>query len=401
MLDQETEQIIALLISRTIGPGDHQTLQDTLDADIPPGVKTFLAAEILHRLREKLEPSGTISSSPEAFQLKERSLRQSALRHQFSREDFIVAMENAVHFLVNYLCRPQWTLKEFLLDGRETVSREALVSKLSFLQDYPYYRILISKILQAKGWSSITSDQLQSLLSSIDLQYHKGLNGNEIASLASPLFSLLSLRSDPPSHRLPYKALLVYLADKSMQSTGDYLEKVCRVRNTSEISMQEFAGILQDMPEGYEPPPVEIPAPSSPPTAGEQEDRPPEDPARPETVDKSAGTDPELPPQKRNIALSLTFAGLREKPVASPRASVNSLISPDLRTLFVKELFSNDPAYYGAIVATLDATTEWKDAEAYMSRFCEINELDPETHEVAQFMDIVRQRFMTESPGNA
>ncbi|GEM_PF-6318618 len=391
MLDQEIEEIIALLIRRTIATREHYTLQEILDADIPPGIKTFLAADIVQRFRQEM----TSASRNEAH--------QRSLEYRFSREDFLIALDNAVHFLVNYLCRPQWTLQEFLLDGGETATDTKLVSKLSSLYDYDYYCTLLVKVLEAKGWREISRDRLRHMLSSIDEGYLKGMKSADIASLASPMFSFLSLRNSPSSNRIPYRALIVFLADKAKHTAGDYLEKVCQVRNTPEISLQEFAEVLQDMPEGYEP----LPAGESVARVSTNEEELPEvsDGAETSTEEESKEptTEPSSPPhiQKRNLALSLTFAGLIEKPQVSTRISVNSFISPDLRTLFVKELFNNDPAYYSAIVATLDATAGWKDAESYMTRFCEINELDPSGHEIAQFMEIVRQRFLTESPGNA
>ncbi len=404
MLDQEIEEIIALLLGRTIGAREHQTLQDVLDADIPAGVKTFLAADILQHLRGELDPSPhfarVVSSSPETVQQRESFLRRSALQYRFPREDFLVALDNAVHFLVNYLCRPRWTLQEFLLDGSETVSKEKLLSKLSFLNDYEYYRVLVRKILDAKGWQEISRERLHSMLSSIDEGYLRGMNGKDIASLTSPMFSFFSLRNVSSPGRIPYKALFVFLIDKNMPSTSDYLEKMCRVRNANEISMQEFADILQDMPAGYEAASTET---SSVPSPIEEKKIEPveENPTNVNEATEQHSPEPVVPaPAKRNIALSLTFAGLTEKPPVATRVSVNSLISPELRSLFVKEVFSNDPTYYSAIVATLDATSDWKAAESYMTRFCEINELDPQGHEVGQFMEIIRQRFLTES-GNA
>lgn len=406
MLEQEIDIIIARLAERTIGTQTHFTLGQTLASDIPDGIKSYFRCEAMRWLQQDIEPSLHFArvnmSTSRVHRAREVFLRVCASEYIFPRNEFLATLDNGVHFLTNYLCRPQWTLTEFVFGRETTLGGDHILSKLEYLDDYPHYKTLIKGILERKGWSRVDLEQFQSLLNKIDRHYVQQHTGRELAELTAPVFRFLSLTHSSTSDRIPIKPILVFFSDKSEHRIKEYIENICHVRSTAEISLAELREILDDMP------PVPADATEVITTTTQANESTVELHSDASSADESSVTGTASPPggaeeipqinpgSRRNLALSLTFAGLADKTTAPVLPELHSIISSELRELFINELFGNDAAYYDAIVATLNATLHWREASLYLNEFYDINNLNPQTDEVMQFTEIVRQRYAAE-----
>jgi hypothetical protein len=97
---------------------------------------------------------------------------------------------------------------------------------------------------------------------------------------------------------------------------------------------------------------------------------------------------------KVNIALSLTFAGLRANTGARPRLpDINTLIQPELRDRFIAQVFKGDAAHYAGALVMLDSLKTWRDAEAYLEELYRINNFDPQAADAVEFSSAVRKRY--------
>ncbi len=399
MLEREIEIIIARLAERTIGAQTHYTLGQALASGIPNGIKNYFQSEVMGWLLQDLDPSLHFArvnmTASRVHRAREAFLHVCASEYMFPRNEFLGTLENSVHFLTNYLCRPQWTLTEFMFGKGTALSREQLLSKLEYLDDYPHYKTLIKGILERKGWASIDREQFRSLLGKIDRHYLQQHAGRELAELIEPVFHFLSLADTPPTGRIPIKPVLVFFSDKSEHGLKEYIENTCHIRNAVDISLAELRDILEDMPAlpaTMAEPDREVP-PEQPITGTPYSEESPQATVPPE----AAGHIPQSSTETgRNLALSLTFAGLSVKPTEPPLPELQTIISSDLRELFINELFGNDASYYEAIITTLNATPHWKEASLYLNEFYEINNLNPQTDEVMQFTETIRQRYATE-----
>lgn len=399
MLEREVEIIIARLADRTIGTQTHFTLSQVLTSDIPNGIKSYFQSEVMRWLLQDLDPSLHFArvnmTAPPVHRAREAFLRVCASEYMFPRNEFLATLENSVHFLTNYLCRPQWTLTEFVFGKETTLSREQLLSKLEYLDDYLHYKTLIKGILERKGWAGIDGDQFRSLLGKIDRHYIQQHAGRELAELIEPVFHFLSLAGPSPTGRIPVKPVLVFFSDKSEHGLKEYIENTCRIRNAAEISLAELRDILEDMPAlpaTTAEPVHEVPL-EQPITATAYSEERPQAPAPAEVTGHIPQSSSET---SRSLALSLTFAGLSVKPTDPPLPELQTIVSSDLRDLFINELFGSDASYYEAIITTLNATPHWKEASLYLNEFYEINNLNPQTDEAMQFTETIRQRYATE-----
>lgn len=436
MLERETESIIATLIARTIGTQESVQLRDALAADLPRGIKAYLRAETVRWLAEDLFAAPRFShidlSAPGNRRIARSFLLSMADSYTFQRTEFLGLLDNAVHFLENYLCRPQWTIENFAFERAEVMPVEKILDKLECTAEYAYFKTLIGKFAGKRGWNEISRGNFRDLLIAIDDQIVKQHDARELSLLAKPVFDFILLRDTPPDAGIPLKPVLVFFDDKGMKILRDYIESICKIRGREEITLDELTALVEDLylgqgdqaPEspaespadaGDAPPAAAAAAPGrveSPPVItfitdepdGSLEEPPPtdgdhdraEEPRRPERRDNPAHSH-----DSRNIPLSLTFAGLPQTRTPDPSlADLRELITGHLRTRFVKHVFARNEEHYDQVIAALNESPTWKDASILLIRLYREISLDPFDADVVEFTDSIHRRYMNaESEG--
>jgi len=399
MLERETELIIQTVASRTIGSQESIVLQEVIMADIPRGVKAYLRAEVVRWIERDFDNAPSLRNvnrnATGVQKLTKHFLRGLADNYTFPREEYLTMVDNAVHFLENYLCRPQWTLASFVYQDTTSVGVSDIIAKLDHFADYAYLPTLLERALQSRTDDIIGIEEFKTLLTKIDDQVVRQHSAMELAALAKPIYDFLLLTDTPANIPVPIKPILVFLDDKKMRIMREYIENICQIRNTEELTLNDFAELIEDLYLGQAKarqqamdvrPRIEELSPSP---ATREPDTPP-----------AAGDQP----TQKNIPLSLTFAGLRNRPdhAAKPQASLpdlNTTISFELRDRLTKNVFMGDSEYYRTIVSALNSLRTWTEASAYLDQLCEINDLDPSTPELKELSKTVRSRFTQE--GNA
>ena len=397
MLERETDLIIQTIIARTIGSKESITLREFLEADVPAGIKVYTAAEVTHWLTRDLQASPSFArldrTSSIASQLSKSFLRALALSYVFPRQELLTMVDNAVHFLENFLCRPQWTLEHFMFEQKNVMPVDIVCSKLEYVVEYTYFKKLLERVLRQRGREEVTSGDFRELLMKIDDQVVKQHNPRELAQLLKPMFDFLHLSAAPLDAPIPLKPILVFFDDKKMKILREYIEEICRVREKSEISQHELTGLIEDLYLGQPDQASETPAPAVPPP-------PPSPPERESQERPTAETAARADRSTQNIALSLTFSGMQESksPPPPPLPDLNEFIPAEQRATFIRKIFRKDEEYYTGIIASLNGFRTWKDATQYLTQLFEINGLDPYAPEVVEFTDAVQRRFQTEKP---
>ena len=411
MLERETDIIIQILTERTIGSARSLALKDALATDIPRAVKKYLQCEVARLMHEDLRNASHFSNLkftvPVVHQLTKSYVYTLAPEYIFSREEFAAILENAVHFVENYLCRPQWTLEHFIFEKSERVTLMKMQNSLEYLTEYPYYGKLIEGFARQKGWQEISIGEFRSLLSRIDEQVVKQHSARELSQLTRTIYEFLLLQSDIAGKPIPIKPLMVFLEDKRMNPLKEYIERICRIRNTEQLSIEELANILEDSysrTTGNS-----LPDERSNVTT----EHPVEDQASPlQPIEAKAITSRMESPtpaidapqvgsavpasDRRNIALSLTFSGMTESSKPFPPSSLQELksaISEEQRGRFIKTIFKEDEAYYNVVMQSLNGMTSWKDTSLYLQMFYQTSGLDPYFPDVVEFTDVIQLRY--------
>ncbi len=421
MLEQETETIKQVLADRTIGPRRAIIVHEIEEADIPRGIKAYLLAEVMQWLRQDLRSTRSFSrldiESPGTVRIEHAFLRTLARAYVFPREEFLLVLDNAVHFLENYLCRPRWTLQHFVFEEKERVPLEEARARFAYIAEYEYLPRLIDLAAQRKGWTELHAPDFQHLVSRIDDEVVNQHSPRELAGLAMPIFEFLRLASEPAEDTIPVKPLLVFFADKSMTFLQEYIENICRIRNQDRISQLGLAELTDDLYQGGGKPDYSAPSHrdrvAGEPTPALPDTPPPELPSAPVTVpapetyqEKPSDTSPPAESQPRqeppprtpvrphtplNPALSLTFSGMKESGPTLP--DINTLIDERQRDRFIRKIFLKNEIHYLEVIGALNAARTWKDASLYLNRFFEINDLNPFADEVIEFTDVIEKRF--------
>jgi hypothetical protein len=263
MLEHETESILKTLGGRTIGDRDSVLLREILAADIPRGIKTYIQAETVRSLETELFALPQFSRVDREAAGVHRHARAfiaaMCALYRFPREEYFALLENAVHFLENYLCRPQWTIENFIFESGGRMSAQDVIAKLECTVDYAYFRTLIQKILQRRAARNVSPEEFRSMLVRIDDQIVKQHNARELALLAKPIFDFLLLRDTPPDISIPLKPILVFFEDKKMNILRDYIESISRIRQRTEITLDELTTLVEDLYLGQAAPPVPPP----------------------------------------------------------------------------------------------------------------------------------------------
>ena len=398
-LEQETDTILRVLAEKTIGGHNSYRLDALNVADIPAGIKAFFKAEIRRRLTGDLEKSswfnGIRQSDAGSARVAQTLIVSLTDAYQVSRHDFLDTLDLAVHFVGNYLCRPQWTLENFLFDRALRISVTALLDGLAWVSDYRYLGELAWRTLQRRGLGEIERKDFQVLIARIDEEVVRQHNARELAALMRPLFTFFQIGSTQPDGAIPFEAVQAFFDDKKLHILKEYVRGVCHLRNKTHVTLDELAQLIEDLSE------------AKPATNTSQE--PVSVPPLPVTAAPPAAAEPELdasPPiqhdptviaggqQKVNIALSLTFAGLRGSLVPrAPLPALSALIQPEQRDRFITQLFKGDAAQYAGALVILDSLKSWHDAETYLAELSRTNNLDPQATDVAEFSEAIRRRY--------
>ena len=96
---------------------------------------------------------------------------------------------------------------------------------------------------------------------------------------------------------------------------------------------------------------------------------------------------------RRNLALSLTSAGMKREP-AAPVPNLRNTITEEQRARLLPAIFRNDPLYFDETINALGAMHSWPDAARYLTDFLEINRLNPYAKDVLEFTELIRRWFV-------
>jgi hypothetical protein len=397
MLEREIELVIDRITERTISRRDAIMLREVLASDIPRPVKVYLRSEVVRWLHADLRSApryGRVNrNAPGLEQLTLAFLRSLADAYQFSRTDFISIIDDAVHFVQSYACRPQWTLQNFVFDRATVLPVDEVLARLEYTYDYAYFKRLIARVIAQWKWREVRLDDFRLLVTRIDAQIVKQHSPEELAMLTKPIYDFVT-QSDSSAHRaITVEPLLVFFEDKHLLNLKGHIEAVCRIRGRSELTMSELGTFIGDValksPEGTITPDRETlygaPEGGSPEGEGISE-------AQMTIVDAEIAAGGGADAQESDP--------LADTPTAPPLPApglpdLAKMIPSKSRTKFIRKIFKKDGDYYSAVIAELNAAATWQDASAYLRDFFALNKLDPFAEVVVEFTDFVHSRYGT------
>ncbi len=241
MLERETELIKQIIVESTINGRDAVKLNEIVAAELPRGVKSFMTSQVMTLVEADLR------KSPLLAQITKGVVRSLAMESVLSRDEFLKLTEDTVHFLENYLCRPQWTLNNVMFEKSQTIAADEIMRKLELAVEYSYFRILIERHVLRNGVATIAAEEFKALVGKIDQEVVGKHTARELALLAKPIYDFLLFGNASMDLPVPLSAILLFFEDKGMTKEKNHIERMYKVRSRTQISMNELIGILEDL----------------------------------------------------------------------------------------------------------------------------------------------------------
>ena len=377
MFEKETEQLIGIIRQTSIGDAKAVSLRAIFESKLPSGVKVFFRADVERVLDEERTKEPRISKFnyevPEIQMLQEQI--DGVLVHNFifTKSDFEATLDTCVHFLLNFLCRPQWTLASFLFEDSAKVSTRQILKKLRYCKEYEYFGDILHRYIQQRTIAELTVEEGKALLEKIDAEVVKDHSSIELAQMIKPLFDFVafarSAELETPSKTIPTRALMYFFEDKKMPAIHDRFSYERETNNVREMNFSQIANIIEKVRTQNES--AHIFDEESDPFAAS---------------DDFTLEAPIVSPSHRQT--SFPFPKISEPPKPLP-----PLFTLEEERSIVKNVFhQNEEQFHTAVKEALSAQS-WDDAAPTIDHFFLMNDVEPFTKEAILFTNRLQNRF--------
>lgn len=382
MYEKEIERLNKLTIIRTIGTAERITLKEVLAAEIPLPLRNLIRVDVEQKLQEELRNNFINSrfdfSHPEVISLQNRMNSILVLNYSFNRHEYLELVHDAIHLLLNYLMRPQWTLRSYIFDNTTQVSSEVILKAFRNFCVYEYLKELIVRIIQEKNIKLMTMNEFQSLIWKCDREFIRRKDGYQLAQITLAIYDFINYGNRETKSTVPTKGLIKYFDDKGMRKVVDRLQIELH-RNVFEISFDELCLLLEDLRKTYDGFEFESSSQKIPHEIVETEP-PQETPVVTITIDESEVVE-------NNKAVS---EQLSTKPQLPP---LEQFFDDDERKRFIKKIFRKNEKDFIDALSDINNMTSWKEASKYVDEIYILNEVDLYSAEATRFTEITYNRF--------
>jgi hypothetical protein len=413
IFESEIELIMNAVRSRTIGEAESIRLKDILAAGLHPAVSAYFKARVQQMLQQERQTEVRSKkfpyALPEVVRLQEQIDLLLVHHYQFGQHDFALMLDHAVHFQFNFLCRPQWTLLNFIFENQRRRPTSDIRRKLRYCVDYAYYSEIIKRYIEDRGLAELTYEEFSELLQKIDYEIVSRHSSVELALMTRPI--LRFIESAQPSQpgkladaTIPINAAIVFFEDKKLLEIKNRLEAERDGKNVSDLSLRQLANVIERVRTGNNEAEVEFP-----------EEHPEEEKTRrEEEVQQGSIGVPDDTPKTAKPPVKV-FSDFEEDeafvapetPSAEPVAeelegiaptgdlvNLHSLFSPSEEKTFIKKIFRKDELLFRESLDQLNRMTDWKEASQYLQQIYITNDIDPFSEVAILFTDKVQRRFL-------
>lgn len=417
IFEAEIEIIMNTVRARTIGEEESIRLRDILASSIHPAIKAYFKAEVEQMLTQERQAETRSKkfpySLPEITQLQQQMDLVLVRHYQFGQHDFDGLLDHAVHFQFNFLCRPQWTLLNFLFENQRKRSSSEILRKLQYCIDYVYFSEIIKRYIEQRGLAELTFEEFSTLLEKIDNEIIATHSSAEFALIARPMLSFIDAgqpvpRSTTTEPTIPINAAIVFFEDKRLDDIKTRLESERDKNHRNDITLQQLADFIEKVRTGNEEAVAAPIAPqlSSQPSNGDEDKK--KITLIGGTGKQSTATLIKKPPVKVFSDFEEDFASVTAikppqevKPVEIVQKEVVKQESEELLSLFseseqkafVKKLFNKEEDDFLLALTDLSKIEDWKQASLYLEQLFVANDVDPFCEEAILFTDKIQSRY--------
>jgi hypothetical protein len=416
IFESEIELIMNAVRARTIGEAESIRLRDILHADLHPALKAYFKSRVWQMLqqerqtevRSKKLPYGL----PEIMRLQDQIDILLVYNYVFGQHDFTLMLDHAVHFQFNFLCRPQWTLLNFIFENQRRRPTSDIRRKLEYLVDYAYYAEIIKRYIDERGLAELTYEEFSELLEKLDQEIVARHSSVELALMTRPIVRFIDTAREPVKRSLadstiPMNAAIVFFEDKKLNDIKERLEADRDGKAMTEVSLQQLANVIEKVRTGNDAaeavfpdehpealPPGAIPADAKPQVEVQQEKTKPPVKVFSDFEEDIPVVTPEVARIQETVGVPITTDGSSDALV-----NLQSLFSPSEEKTFIKKVFNKDELLFREALDRLNQMADWRDASKYLQEMYITSDVDPFSEEAIMFTDKVQRRFLPVEEG--
>lgn len=383
IFESEISAIMNTVRARTIGEEDDVRLKVILGAGIHPAIKAYCKSEVERLLQQERTREVRSARFPYGLPEVQGLQRQIDLilvnQYEFGRQEFEAILDESVHFIFNYLCRPRWTLQEFIFENRRTVSLGEILRKLKYCVEYRYFAEIFRRYVSERGLAEVGYEEFKSLMARIDTEVMARYSGRQLAAVLQPLVDFIRIgipetRVTETGPVIPINAAIVFFEDKRMAELQARLEIARDREGIAEVSLADLSVLIRDArgetdaEELIAAPPIPVPVLEQEIPAGPSE---PEPVAAPEPVITTSRTP------------------------SAPVIDIYSLFSVKEQKMFVRKIFKKDEVEFRNALDRLNGLPTWEQAALVLDKVFSSQNVDPFSKEAVLFTDKVFSRYST------
>ena len=397
MFETEIDAIINTVRAMTIGEQESIELRHLLTARIHPAIKAYFRAEIGRQLNaersKELRSRRFPYAHPEVVSLQQQIDLLLMQHYPFTQSEFDALLDEAVHFEFNYLCRPQWTLLNFVIGDQRRVSASSIEKRLKYCVDYTYFPELVQRYMIDHGLAEVTYEEFKSLIERIDsavIDQHSSL---ELAHMTRALFDFVESGKMVPQtefeqQTLPINAAIVFYEDKHLNDIRVRLEFERDHNRILQLTIERLADIIEIVRTGNEEASAQQ-SDESMDSSGEEQS------AQREILPAPVQTEPSNEPGKPIV---LVFGGDHDEQYlpstpGTKQKEILDLFTKDERKNIITKLFDNDEPGFLAATMEMSLMESWDEVALHLDTIFIANEADPFCKEAVVFTDKLFAHF--------
>lgn len=370
MFENDIDRINRLIIKSTIGNSDKISVKEILASEIPLVLRTLIRVDVEQKLHEELQNIHIHSrfdfSHPEVVSLQNQMNSFLVLNYYFEKDEYSELVNDSVHLMLNYLIRPQWTLKNFIFDKTNQVSSDEIFRALKHFGAFEYLKEIIKRILIERNIKLIDKEEFKKLIWKCDKEFIRRKDGHQLAQITKAIYDFVNYGKGNLQKTLPTKGLIKFFEDKGLTMVIERLSIELQ-RNVQEISYEDLSLILEDLRRNK----------------GSFE---PEYLLAKEIKQQSSSMEPLLTTTEQT-------SNETQYKKDSELEPLEKLISESDHRRFLKKIFKKDEDVYNQAIAELNKMTSWKQSSVYIDEIFILNEIDPYIPEAVRFTEVVYKRF--------
>ncbi|MBL7960891.1 hypothetical protein JNL27_11700 [bacterium] len=349
----------------------------------------------------------------------------------FSRAKLHRVMEQAVKLQSNFLIQPQRTMVQFIYRDEDVITPAEVMDSMKYFLDYEYYYQALEQFFKNNKMETISRTKFKSFIQQLDEKALSQDKAGAALSMAQVIVGFLNLGRDQQSDNLDTEILINAYQDRNLPDFVNAM-KNAQSKGKDKIPVSQLAVMLKSFLEtGDIEPKIVKEAPKAAEVKYEEkkevvstknlsnlvsqiEDIKEEDQAadvssffeEEEEDDIVLPVQPPMPEVKPTVkpAVPAAAAGAdtatqlaehlaRQMGQAEVLDDLNKLIEDKDKKLYIKKLFKKKDKEFFQLLANLNASTNWKDANNLIDDTFYALEVNPYQKEAIAFTDAVYARY--------